>query len=99
MRWRISHTLNYHLVAPLVTAGVGTLTIAQGTAPSAMSGAKTVLGLTASVGAIVELSESFQLGFAMGIDRAPGDDGDGWIYNDRIWYSFAVGYTFLTKSK
>lgn len=94
-RWRLSHTQNYHLVAPIITVGTATVTIRQGTAPSAMNGEKQALALTASLGAVLELGDTFQIGFMMGFDRVPGDDGKGWIYNDKIWYSFAVGVTLL----
>ncbi len=33
-----------------------------------------------------------------GIDRAPGEDGKGSIYNDKIGYSFAIGHSFLNSA-
>jgi len=96
-RWRISNKRDYHADFPVVTAGLTTLDLAMGTAPSAMTGSKQLLGLTVSLGAVLELA-NFQLGFMMGVDRAPGEDGKGWIYNDKIWYSFAIGYSFLNSA-
>ncbi len=96
-RWRISNSRDYHADFPVVTAGLTTLDLEMGTAPSAMTSNKQLLGLTVSLGAVLELA-NFQLGFMMGIDRAPGEDGKGWIYNDKIWYSFAIGYSFLNSA-
>ncbi|HEX8113190.1 MAG TPA: hypothetical protein VF516_35915 [Kofleriaceae bacterium] len=93
-RWRISRFLDYHVDFPVVTAGLSTLDIEQGRAPSTMDGGKQVLGFTASVGAVLELTD-FQLGLMVGVDHAPGDQGQGWVYNDKVWYSFSIGYTFL----
>jgi hypothetical protein len=96
-RWRVSDSLNYHLHLPVLTAGLTTLDLEMGTAPAAMAGNKQVLGLTASVGAVLELG-NYQIGLMMGVDRAPGEDGKGWIYNDKVWYSFAFGYSFLNSA-
>ena len=49
------------------------------------------------LGAVLELT-NFQLGFVMRVDRAPGEDETGWIYNDKIWHSFAIGYSFLNSA-
>ena len=97
-RWRISGTRDYHLDFPVVHAGLTTLELEQGRAPAANSGNKQTLGLTAGIGAVIEL-DSFQIGLMAGFDRAQGDDGKGWVYNDKVWYSFSIGYAFLSNTK
>jgi hypothetical protein len=97
VRWRISDTHDYHVDFPVVNAGLTTLEIEQGRAPSAMTGNKRILGLTASAGVVLELS-NFQIELMAGVDRAPGDEGRGWVYNDKVWYSFGFGYAFLKNS-
>jgi hypothetical protein len=96
-RWRISDARDYHLDFPVVSMGLTTLDIATGTAPAAKEGNTQTMGVTASGGIVLELSD-FQLGIMMGVDCATGDTGKDWRYNGKTWYSFSVGYSFL-KSK
>jgi hypothetical protein len=93
-RWRISDTRDYHVDFPVVSAGLTTLNIDMGTAPAAHDSNTHTLGVTASSGVVLELSD-FQLGIMMGVDRATGDTGKDWRYNGKLWYSFSVGYSFL----
>jgi hypothetical protein len=37
------------------------------------------------------------VGFVLGCDYASGV-GDDWLYNKKLWYSFAIGYSFLNKN-
>jgi hypothetical protein len=54
-----------------------------------------VPGITWCSGIIFQL-EDFNIGFVFGTDYASGV-GKKWIYNGRMWYSFAIGYNFLTQ--
>jgi hypothetical protein len=54
----------------------------------------TVLGITGSTGLVFQLSD-FQFGLMLGWDRAAGEIGKDWIYNNKTWYSFSIGYSFL----
>lgn len=62
-----------------------------------MDGNAQSMGITASTGVILELND-FQLGMMVGVDRATGDAGRGWVYNGKIWYAFGLGYSFLKNS-
>jgi len=95
MKFRISRTKPYYLNAPVVTLGLATLTINDNSNTSTPSkGDGTVLGITRSTGLIFQL-DGFQFGFIAGRDRAAGEIGKDWIYNDKTWYSFSIGYSFL----
>jgi hypothetical protein len=54
-----------------------------------------VPGITWSTGIIFQLHD-FNIGFVLGQDYA-SSVGDKWIYNGKTWYSFAIGYNFLTQ--
>ena len=54
-----------------------------------------VPGITWSTGIIFQL-EDFNIGFVLGQDYA-SSVGNKWIYNGQRWYSFAIGYNFLTQ--
>jgi hypothetical protein len=64
----------------------------------ASKGDSTVVGVTGSVGFVIELSD-FQLGVLAGIDRAAGEAGKDWIYNNKPWVSFSIGYAFFGSSE
>ncbi|MCE7926311.1 MAG: hypothetical protein DYG98_24975 [Haliscomenobacteraceae bacterium CHB4] len=49
-------------------------------------------GITWSTGFIFQF-DKFNIGFLLGKDYASGI-GDQWIYQDKMWYSFAIGYSF-----
>lgn len=51
-------------------------------------------GLTFAFGLNVEFGKT-QIGVVMGKDYGLGPDGKDWIYNNRFWYSFSLGYRFL----
>lgn len=50
-------------------------------------------GWTWATGLIVQTNR-LSLGFVLGKDYASGY-ADDWIYNNKIWYSFGIGYAFL----
>lgn len=94
-KFRISQTKKYYLNAPVVTLGLTTLSINDGNNPSNTSkGDGLVMGITTSTGLIADF-DGFQFGLMLGWDWAGGELGKNWIYNDRIWYSFSIGVTFL----
>jgi hypothetical protein len=94
-RIRLSRTEAYYISLPVWTLGLTTLAINDNNNPSDPEmGDGLVLGITTSLGVIIELDD-FQLGLLVGWDRAAGELGKNWIYNDKAWYSFSVGYTFV----
>lgn len=48
--------------------------------------------------AIIGEFTNFQVGFVIGGDFVGGTAGQKWMYNERIWYSFGLGYQFLRAS-
>jgi hypothetical protein len=54
-----------------------------------------VPGITWSTGLILQL-EDFNIGVVLGQDYA-SSVGDDWIYNGKLWFSFAIGYNFLNQ--
>lgn len=50
-------------------------------------------GFTWATGIILELNK-FSLGFVAGRDYASGY-ADNWVYHNKTWYSFAIGFNFL----
>lgn len=94
-KWRISSTKPFYMTAPIVSIGLATLSVNDNNSTSTPSkGDGTVMGITGSIGVIFQLND-FQFGLMMGWDRAAGEYGKEWIYNDKTWYSFSIGYTFL----
>lgn len=95
IKWRISKTKPFYLTAPIVTLGLATLSINDNSNTATPSkGDGTVLGITGSTGLVFQLDD-FQFGFMLGRDRAAGEIGKDWIYNNKTWYSFSIGYSFL----
>jgi len=97
LRTRINSNENFYFTLPL-TLGLTTLSVNDNTknSNSTTDGDGLVLGITASTGIVFELND-FQFGLIAGIDRAGGELGKEWIYNDKVWYSFSIGYSFLGR--
>jgi hypothetical protein len=100
LRKRLNRYKPIYLYAPVITAGVTTIGINKDnvideTNTDTKDGL--VLARTFSVGSFIEFN-SFQLGFLLGWDKAGGEIAKDWIYNDRLWYSFSIGYNFLRRN-
>ena len=100
-KMRLSRDYPIYISAPVVTLGLATLAINDnnnGTTvtdpPEEKKGDGTVLGITGSVGAIFQIKD-FQIGLVLGWDRAAGELGKDWIYNNRPWFSFSIGFSFF----
>jgi hypothetical protein len=99
IRWRISRKDPFYVTAPMVTLGLSTLPISNETDGSVPDkGDGMVLGTTVSTGAVFQLKD-FQFGFLMGWDHATGELGKTWLYNNKRWFSFSIGYSFLGNKK
>ncbi len=95
IKWRISHTMPFYVTAPIVSLGLATLSLNDNNNPTTPNkGDGTVLGITGSTGLVFQLND-FQFGFMLGRDKAAGEIGKDWIYNNKTWYSFSIGYSFL----
>lgn len=92
---RISPSKRFYMSFPVVTLGLATLSINDDNTDSeTKTGDGTVLGYTGSTGIIFQFDD-FQFGLMVGKDRAAGEIGKNWIYNDKVWYSFSIGYSFI----
>ena len=101
LKQRLSRYNDIYLYIPVITLGVTTLGINEnniikeiGSTEETQDGL--VLGRTFSVGTIFEF-KSFQIGLVGGFDKAGGEIGKDWVYNDKFWYSFSIGYSFFGK--
>lgn len=96
-KFRISDTQPFYLSVPVVTLGMTTLAINDNNNPSNPDkGDGLVLGITTSTGLVFQFDD-FQFGLMVGVDRAAGELGRNWIYNDKAWYSFSIGYSFVGR--
>jgi len=93
---RLSPYRRYYITIP-VTLGLSYINIKDNNTyhESQESIDAVVPGVTWSTGIIFQISD-FNLGFVLGADYASGT-GSNWIYNKKIWYSFAIGYNFLSQ--
>lgn len=101
LKQRLSRYNDIYLYIPVISLGVTTLGINEnniiketGNTEETQDGL--VLGRTFSIGVIFEF-KSFQIGLIGGLDKAGGEIGKDWVYNDKLWYSFSIGYSFFGK--
>jgi len=94
LKWRWSPTMNIYS-SVIISGGLVSIPINNDN----VSGSQNVeegkiFGLYYSLGALLELSD-FEFGFFWGFDRASGEIGKYWIYNNMPWLSFSIGYSFF----
>jgi hypothetical protein len=58
---------------------------------------KSETGLSAAVGLVWSVSDSFDIGLVVGKDHLSGEAGDNFRYQDKSWWSFSIGYNFTTN--
>lgn len=51
-------------------------------------------GITFALGASIEVAKDWDIAFVVGKDRLSGETGKSWEYQDKTWFSFAIGYNF-----
>lgn len=110
-RYRLNKYKPIYWYLPVITAGVTTIGINSDNLENdtvvdevtmmeienSSSSDGLVFARTFTIGSFVEF-DSFQVGFVAGWDRPGGEIAKDWIYNDRLWYSFSIGYNFLRRS-
>ena len=57
-------------------------------------GNEIVPGFTFGSGLIFQINQ-YEFGLVGGWDFGTGSAGSDWIYNEKPWVSFAIGYSFL----
>lgn len=104
IRFQLSNYSPFSITVPVVTLGVTTLginrnnTIVEAQKTEVADQDALILGRTFAIGAVLEYN-NFQFGIIAGWDKAGGELGKHWIYNDRLWYSFSIGFDFLRPNK
>ncbi len=90
---RISKRDPYYITIP-ATLGLSFININNNSTSNVKSepSIDVIPGYTWSSGLIILLNK-FTMGFVVGQDFA-SDVGSDWIYQGKIWYSFAIGYSF-----
>lgn len=58
---------------------------------------KSESGLSYAIGTIWSVTDDFDLGLVVGRDHLSGSAGDNFKFQDKTWWSFAIGYNFTTK--
>jgi hypothetical protein len=94
-RWRISRINSNYLTVP-ITAGLSFININDNSTTIASPTAedtKIVPGVTWSSGLILQLG-TINVGVVFGADYAAQSSNE-WLYNRKLWYSFAIGFAFL----
>ncbi len=96
VRKRISKKRNNFVIVP-VTLGLSYINVGNNQTSTVNTEGSTgvVPGWSWSTGLVLDLN-SFNVGFVLGQDYASGV-GDHWLYNKKIWYSFAIGYSFFNN--
>ena len=79
-------------VFPLISAGLTPISIT-----SDSNNTDTKLGVTGAIGIVLKHADSFQVGLIGGVDHLGGEVGDNFEYEDDIWVSFMIGFSFANK--
>jgi len=95
-RGRLSHYRDMFLYLPIVTAGFTSVRITDDqTAAGEDGGNGLAMGFSWSAGTVIEV-ERFQVGFLWGHDYVSGQQGKNWLHNGMPWYSFQIGFNFIS---
>ncbi len=87
--WRTGiRRINVTFVA---TAGLTTIPISGVSSVESQN----LAGLTYGAGVILETIERFQVGLIFGADHLGEKDNPNWEYEDNLWISFSIGFSFL----
>jgi hypothetical protein len=94
---RLSKRNNYYVTVP-ATLGLSFINLSNNTTSNQSSNDIDVIpGFSWSSGVIFSF-DKFSIGYVLGQDYASGI-GDDWVYQGKLWHSFAIGYSFLNPEK
>ena len=94
---RLSKTNNYYVTLP-ATLGLSFVNLSNNTTSNQQNNDIDVIpGFTWSSGLIFTF-DKFSIGYVLGQDYASGI-GKDWVYQGKLWHSFAIGYSFLNQEK
>lgn len=80
----------------VLSAGINSININDDVQVDEQSKDGLALGFYGSVGVVVQIDD-FQVGVLYGHDLVSGEMGDNWIYNEKPWLSFSIGFNFLSN--
>ncbi len=92
----------FSLTVPVVTLGISTMgiyannTISDHPNSTDKTPHALVFRRTISMGLVLQYNQ-FQLGIITGWDKASGEVGRNWIFNDKTWYPFSIGFNFFSE--
>lgn len=80
----------------IVSAGVNSININDNVQVDEDSKDGLALGFYTSIGAVIQIND-FQIGALYGFDFVSGEMGKNWLYNEKPWFSFSIGFNFLSN--
>lgn len=94
---RLSKRNNHYVTLP-ATLGLSFVNLSNNTTSNQQNNDIDVIpGFTWSSGLIFSF-DKFTIGYVLGQDYASGI-GKDWVYQGKLWHSFAIGYSFLNPEK
>jgi len=80
----------WEVIELLAAAGVSQISVSK----LGESDVKSETGLSIALGVNFEIAKDWDVAFVVGGDHISSDAGKTWKYQDKVWYSFAIGYNF-----
>lgn len=80
-------------ISLLATFGLTQVSVAEATSGNV----KTESGISYAVGLVWSVTNDFDVGLVAGKDHLSGAAGDAFEFQDKTWWSFAIGYNFTTE--
>ncbi|MCU0445628.1 MAG: hypothetical protein MUE85_12005 [Microscillaceae bacterium] len=94
LRWRMSHSRAHFFTIPLFV-GLSPVNInSENSASSTNTEDGLETTIVFSTGLVFQFND-FQAGLLVGRDLVGGERGKNWVYNEKTWFSFGIGYKFL----
>lgn len=80
----------WEIIELLLTAGLTQISVSEvGT-----ENIESKTGITAAGGVNFAIDKNWDIALLAGIDHLSGQAGDEWKYQDKVWFSFAIGFNF-----
>lgn len=87
-----------HYLSLVGVFGVTTVGADSSTTEGFLENDSKLAAITPGLGLIADF-DGFQIGLVLGTDIVAGDVSEKWIYNNKLWFSFGIGYQFLKKKE
>jgi len=105
LKRRIGGTFSTTSISFMMGIGPTIINVDEKTAPklygsdtSNANGKKTIAAITPSIGIMFE-KKRIQIGLMAGIDIPAGKEGREWIYKNKPWVSFGIGYQIFARKE